>query len=583
MVDPRSNKQLIHLSKNHVNTFNGRTGDVISVGDDTLWDDIDFTGSDIADIITKSHTSLTDIGSNTHVDIDNHITDVNKHLDWTQDLGATNIHYNNNTLFGTVNQGVVAGSGGGTVNYLRADGSWESPPPLAHAMDSATYHTSSDVATLNATTAKHGFLKKLPDEATQYMNGVGNWTVPASTISISGTPADNQIAVWTNATTIEGNANLTFDGFNMKFGNGSTIYIQTGQLDADEVYFGAWNNSTYTYFLQLTADTAGSPFINYAYSANVFMTALGSNDSEDHVIAIDDSTGLLTKRAVSTIGQDVAIGNTGQIPYSNTGTPGTDFNYSSNLIFDGTNLGIGTNNPYNNLEVVGIIKGHGEYGGIVVDDQYDVNRRIGLIKYPGYEGALVAGSSSKLRLGHRTDSNDIVTTLGTFREELVIDTTGYVGIGTPSPRALLDISTGFLVGTGLELPHVVKKVASANLRNSHNAEASTDSTSYVKLKTITLTNGLVGQHRIKFDMRATSDSYIVYGRIYRNGVALGTEQSTISTTYVTFSQDITQTWNPGDTLELWVKCTLAETPAYVQNFGIYYDDSPTVAVAVVNS
>ena len=36
-----------------------------------------------------------------------------------------------------------------------------------------------DVTTNNATTAKHGFLKKLSNIATEYMDGTGNWSVPA--------------------------------------------------------------------------------------------------------------------------------------------------------------------------------------------------------------------------------------------------------------------------------------------------------------------------------------------------------------------------------------------------------------------
>src|SRR3989344_6949615 len=93
-------------------------------------------------------------------------------------------------------------------------------------------------------------------------------------------------------------------------------------------------------------------------------------------------------------------------------------------------------------------------------------------------------------------------------------TTGKVGIGINNPRALLDISTGSLVGTGLELPHVVKKVASANIRNSHNAEATTNSLTPVKLKTITLTNVLVGQQRILFDIKSSSGTgQMVYGRV----------------------------------------------------------------------
>jgi hypothetical protein len=97
-------------------------------GGASSWDELDLTGSDLADLETKSHTDLTDIGSNTHAQIDTHIGLSNEHLNWTQDQGATNIHYDNNTQFSSVNQGVVPGSGGGTTNYLRADGTWATPP-----------------------------------------------------------------------------------------------------------------------------------------------------------------------------------------------------------------------------------------------------------------------------------------------------------------------------------------------------------------------------------------------------------------------------------------------------------------------
>ncbi|WP_371805473.1 hypothetical protein [Candidatus Lokiarchaeum ossiferum] len=51
--------------------------------------------------------------------------------------------------------------------------------PAAHAMDSATYHTSSDVTTLNASTTKHGFLPKLTGSTSVFLNGNGAWTTPA--------------------------------------------------------------------------------------------------------------------------------------------------------------------------------------------------------------------------------------------------------------------------------------------------------------------------------------------------------------------------------------------------------------------
>ena len=78
---------------------------------------------------------------------------------------------------------------------------------------------------------------------------------------------------------------------------------------------------------------------------SVSMALLGSDDTEDHLLAIDDTTGLITKRSVASLptGGGVSFGTTTQIPYMNAG--GTDFLYSSNLVFNGTLLTV-TGNLY---------------------------------------------------------------------------------------------------------------------------------------------------------------------------------------------------------------------------------------------
>lgn len=134
-----------------------------------------------------------------------------------------------------------------------------------------------------------------------------------------------------------------------------------------------------------------------------------------------------------------------------------------------------------------------------------------------------------------------------------------------------------------EIPHHINKVASANVRNSHDAAITTFShAAYTKKKTITLTNGLIGNWRVLFDILSTNGIATVVGRVYRNGVALGSQQTTTSATYVTKSEDLTQNCSPGDTIELWAY-GLASAAASIRNFRIAYDDSANVAVASSNS
>lgn len=104
--------------------------------------------------------------------------------------------------------------------------------------------------------------------------------------------------------------------------------------------------------------------------------------------------------------------------------------------------------------------------------------------------------------------------------------------------------------------------ASDDLLLSADTERTSTSVSYVKIKEIRVARG--GRYRVKFDLFATSSSG--YGRIYKNGVALGTEQ-TAGPAYVTKSEDLT--FSAGDTIELWVKVGSGVTSVSVKNFRIY--------------
>lgn len=126
-------------------------------------------------------------------------------------------------------------------------------------------------------------------------------------------------------------------------------------------------------------------------------------------------------------------------------------------------------------------------------------------------------------------------------------------------------------------------VVSDNLKKSDDSEASTSSTTMSKLKSITFNPSPPAEVclttlRIKFDLKTTTVGYAAYGQIYKNSVAVGTLQSTTSTSYVTFTQDIGG-WNVNDTIELWAKIANAAATASVQNFRIYADVSQHTVAA----
>jgi len=77
-----------------------------------------------------------------------------------------------------------------------------------------------------------------------------------------------------------------------------------------------------------------------------------------------------------------------------------------------------------------------------------------------------------------------------------------------------------------------------------------------------------GTLRIKFDLRAAGGA-TAHGQVRRNGTAVGTSQSTTSTTDVTFSEDIAG-WSDGDLVQIYHWRTVTGT-GYVNDFKVCGD------------
>ncbi len=106
---------------------------------------------------------------------------------------------------------------------------------------------------------------------------------------------------------------------------------------------------------------------------------------------------------------------------------------------------------------------------------------------------------------------------------------------------------------------------SDNLKASADAEQTEASQSYNKQKEITV--ACIGTIRIKFDLKITVATNTAYGRIYINGVAVGTQRTNATTSYVNFSEDIAVI--PGDKVQLYSYASAAD--AKVENFRLYWD------------
>ena len=98
-------------------------------------------------------------------------------------------------------------------------------------------------------------------------------------------------------------------------------------------------------------------------------------------------------------------------------------------------VGIGTSSPGEKLQIEGgnlYIRGEGN--GLIVDE--GSNKRVGIMKYSGQEGALVHSNTVPLRFGQVNQSS---ITGGTFSTQMIIDNNGKVGIGTTSPSDLMHL------------------------------------------------------------------------------------------------------------------------------------------------
>lgn len=246
----------------------------------------------------------------------------------------------------------------------------------------------------------------------------------------------------------------------------------------------------------------------------------------------------------------------------------------------------------NNLRIAA--RGDGVLSGLAVSQRSaGANMSVDVASGRAYIGDTVYTESSTVNLtitaAHATlYRKDLISYDPVTSNPIVTQGTDHAG-GTSDPIYPPDIPTGDILLAMVDVDAAATTIADADIHDavvdlgagagkvygyspsnttqkSDTSEESTTSVTYIELKDITaLPSSIIRSAlRISFDLKAEGFGETAYGRIHRNGVPVGTERSTTSTSHVNYSEDIAG-WYAGDTIELYAKSSSSVRHAYVQN------------------
>jgi len=251
----------------------GRVGAVVAANNDYTWAQVNKAVSDIANITTRSHASLTSIGTNTHAQIDTHIANVaNPHATTYTQVGAIQ-NANDRVLDSHINwgSGITQVDGddvpdGGTRKLLTTG---------VQTIAGAKTFTSFPVTPSAAPTANYQVAnKKYVDDTVGIAHGTYYWSCGAQSFTPATKPANYPIieTAGDSVSFIAGSpANMIAD-----------IYLPNGAVITNAVVYGSdATESWYLYRAEINSTAAG---------AEMATAAIGTEDITITNPTVDNST-----------------------------------------------------------------------------------------------------------------------------------------------------------------------------------------------------------------------------------------------------------------------------------------------------